>query len=84
MYLDVKVTAWQRIKLDDDATKERVINHLKENSHSSLFDDGIAYDYETLTDTEEQVTVEDNKGFSTLELYNEDGELLWANGTVYI
>ena len=82
MYLDVKVTAWQRIKLDDDATKEQVINHLKENSHFSLFDDEIAYDYETLTDTEEQVTIEDNKGFSTLELYNEDGELLWANGTV--
>ena len=83
MSVDVKVTTWQRIKIDSEATEEQVLNVLKNGSHFNLWDDEIAYDVEQLTDTEEELTPEENNGCSTIEVYNDEGALIWENATEY-
>lgn len=80
MYLDVKVTTWQRVQIDSDATEQKVIDIIKEGTHFDLWDNELATDYENLVSTEQEVKVEENDGFSTMELYNEEGEMIWENG----
>lgn len=84
MYADVKVTVWQRVKLNEDenVTKEKVIEAIKMNGASILFEmDGTDPDWEVLVETEEYITPEENGGCSTIELYDDNGKLLWENGT---
>ena len=84
MYVDVKVTVWQRIQLNEDegVSLEEVIDLLEKFGPSELWDDEkerFSPDYENLTETEEYISVEENQGCSTMELYNDDDELLWEN-----
>ena len=77
MYLDYKCTVWKRIHIpDDNNNKEYILDKLKEGVEP-LFTDA---EYETLLDTSEDMTVEDNDGFSTIELYDEDHEIIFKNG----
>lgn len=84
MYVDVKVTVWQRIKLneDEDVSAEDVIEKLKLHEPWLGFlwnEEKFSIDWDTITDTEEHMTVEENGGCSTVELYDDDGKLLWEN-----
>lgn len=82
MYVDVKMSIWQRIDIIDkgNLTKEEVINVLKNKGTSYLWDlPDVQIDLEELTDTEEYLTPEDNGGESTVELYEDNGTLIWEN-----
>jgi len=77
MYLDYKCTVWRRIHIPDDKNnKEYILEKLKQGAEP-LFTDA---EYETLYDTSEDMTVEENEGCSTIELYDFEGELLFKNG----
>lgn len=81
-YQDVKVTVWQRQKFEIEA--ESYEEALKEVEKFKTEDVGawIAdYENETLFDTEESLSPEDNGGFHTIELYDENEELLGTNAT---
>lgn len=84
MEVHIKVTIWKKIEISDDVPKQRVVEVLKAHgSANDLFDieDEIGYlNYDDIEDTEEDVTVEDNGGCSTLELKDEDGKTIWWNG----
>ena len=81
MYLDVKVTVWQRIQIDEEVMpKERVLEILKDGTATDLWTNDHEPDWETLVDTETEMCVEDNDGFSTLELYDDDKNIIWENG----
>ena len=89
MYVDVKVTVWQKIQIDDsESSVEEIIEFLERYGPSELWNDiynRFSPDWETLLDTEEYMTVEENDGCSTIELYEEysDGDkLIWNNGIV--
>jgi hypothetical protein len=41
--------------------------------------DGDDWDWEQLTDTTESLSLSDNDGYPTRELYNEEGELILDN-----
>ncbi len=76
MYLDYKCTVWRRIHIPDDKNdKEYILYKLKQGAEP-LFTDA---EYETLYDTSEDMTVDENGGSSTIELFNGD-ELLFKNG----
>lgn len=85
MYVDVKVTIWQRIYLmeNETVTEQEVIEMLKENDPymGCLWED-IRFDprKESIDETEEHITVKDNGGCSTVELYDDFGKLIWENG----
>jgi len=76
MYLDYKCTVWRRIHIPDDKNdKDYILEKLKQGAEP-LFTDA---EYETLYDTSEDMTVEENGGSSTIELFDGD-ELLFKNG----
>ena len=76
MYLDYKCTIWRRIHIPDSKNdKEYILEKLKQGAEP-LFTDA---EYETLYDTSEDMTVEENGGCSTIELFDGD-ELLFKNG----
>ena len=82
MYVDVKVTVWQRIQLNEDEsiTTDDVIEIIKEEGINSLFNlTSLDANCETLDNTEVYINPEENKGCSTIELYDDYGKLLWQN-----
>ena len=79
MYLDYKCTIWRRIHIPDDKNdKEYILTKLKQGKEP-LFTDA---DYETLYDTSEGMTVDENGGSSTIELFNDDNELIFKNANL--
>ena len=85
MHVDVKITMWMRVELPEDMSKEEAIDILeKTGSVDEFFDNEELYpdfqfEYVDIENTEEDMSVEENDGQSTLELY-EDEELIWQNG----
>lgn len=77
MYLDYKCTVWRRIHIPNDKNNKKYIIEKLKQGIEPLFQDA---DYETLYDTSEDMTVEENGGSSTIELFNDDGELIFKNG----
>ena len=78
-YIDQKVTIWQRFNFDEEVTKEQVIEFLKTNDLNSIQDNFKGY-WEDLTDTAENLTVKENDGFATIEVHDDDHNIIHANG----
>lgn len=80
-HADSKVTMWERATFDIEAETynqalEKALECVKTGGYPDMTD------YETLYDTAEPMSVKDNKGESTLELYHVDnrwGESVWDN-----
>ena len=79
-YLDQKVTTWMRTPFEIEAkslkeAKQKAIEFHKAGKTSSVgweeVEGGI----------QEPMTVEENDGWSTEELFFEDGTNIWENGT---
>ena len=79
-YIDVKVTIWGRFHFKDDTDLNKLIELLKQGKTiNDLCDDELGFsEYETLYDTEEELSLEENNGNSTIEVFD-DNTLLWAN-----
>lgn len=80
-YVDFKITTWERMWFDEedlDKVKEMIINN--EFHPLDLFGNEIIYNTETLPETDEYMTVEDNNGLNTIEMYNDEGVLVYQNG----
>lgn len=83
-YQDVKMTSWERIYFSIPANNEEdAINQV--NTITSCVRDMEEYDSEelyteTLHDTIEPMTLEANKGYTTMEIYCGDGRLILENG----
>lgn len=80
-HTDNKVTMWERATFEIEAdTYNQALNKALECAKNSRYPDMT--DYETLYDTAEPMSVLDNKGVATLELYhvtNRMGEPVWDN-----
>ena len=75
--IQYKVTIWQEIELEEGYSKDEIIEQLKEYSKTpwELFE---GTQTNTLYETEEVMTVEENDGQETIELY-EDNKIIWTN-----
>lgn len=75
-----------RVELPEAMSKEEAIHVLeKTGSVDEFFDNEELYpnhqfEYVDIENTEEDMLVEENDGQSTLELYDEDNNLIWQNG----
>lgn len=77
--IQYKVTVWQELTIDDVRySKEEIIKLLKDCSDISPWELFEAMDVNTLYETEETMTVEDNNGNETVELW-QDGKIIWTN-----
>lgn len=77
MYLDYKCTVWRRIHFSE---KQNDVDKILEDIKGGYHPDIVDAEYETLYDTSEDMTVEENGGSSTIELYDDDNKLIFKNG----
>lgn len=84
MYIDYKVTVWKRVYFDEDTDSKKVIQVLEEDGLGYVFDEELGFvEQETLFETEDDMTPEENGGYATIEVYennNPAGDLIWSNG----
>lgn len=79
-HIDIKVTAWNRIHYTDKADMQTLIERVKKGEDESIWDNDEWFDeFETVYDTEENISIEENQGYSTIEVYEND-KLIWQNG----
>jgi hypothetical protein len=77
-YLDTKVTTWYRTPFEIEANsleeaKQKAIEFVKDDEHSSI-------SWEQIDETTEVMSVDENGGESTEELYYETSEkMIWDN-----
>jgi hypothetical protein len=79
--MDVKHTVWERtlyyIKAD---TKEQADMIISDIANGELMDSEHSIgDIEVLYDTMEYITTDENGGYSTVEVYDERGSLVYDN-----
>ena len=79
-YIDVKVTVWNRIHFTDDTDMSKLRHDMEQGGMEEVTDEARGFvDNETLYDTEERLTPQDNGKASTIEVY-QDEKLIWENG----
>lgn len=81
--IQYKTTIWQEIVLDPKQlrswdTKGEIIERLNSNPQSSPWELFESNEVNTLYDTESLMTVEENDGQETIELWDDD-KLIWTN-----
>lgn len=74
-YIDIKFTGWGRYTFDDD---EVDINQLE--SEKDIVEILHKCNWEEMYETYQDMTVSENDGMSTIEVFNENNELVWKNG----
>ena len=77
MHINIKETIWTRYYIRDKSEEE--IKEALERGESPW---DISEDVETdiMFDTSEVMSLEENDGNSTIEFYNEKGEIIYQNG----
>ena len=83
MYIDYKVTIWKRIHFNENTDPKKVIQVLEEDGLGYVFDEELGFvEQEILYETEEEITPEENRGCSTIEVYENNNpvdNLIWSN-----
>jgi len=84
MYIDFKITTWERIYIKDESLKDKIVAALKSGEITSADD---VFDFNKDADREifheidsQQMTIYDNDGFSTIIAYDDEDTLLYKNG----
>lgn len=84
MYIDFKITTWERIYIKDESLKDKIVAALKSGEITSADD---VFDFNKDADREifheidsQQMTIYDNDGFSTIIAYDDEDTLLYQNG----
>lgn len=83
MYIDFKITTWERIYIEDESLEGKIIAALKSGeitSANDVFEFDENADREILDDVDSQMSIYDNDGFSTIIAYNDKDTILYENG----
>ena len=77
-YLDQKVTTWMRTNFSVEGetleiARQKAVDFVKEGNTSEL-------PWEEVMDTKEVMSLEENGGMSTEEIFEEDGTYVYVNG----
>lgn len=78
MRILVKSTIWE--EFFTDSSLEEVKEFLLKNHPFELVAEKEFYNNELLLETQEFISPEKNEGFSTIEIYNEENNLVYKNG----
>ena len=83
MYLDQKVTVWQRVHFNNEQDMQKAIEMLKEKEIETINDvcEHFEISSENLVETETILNPIDNEDYSTLEVWK-DGEVIYQNGII--
>lgn len=77
-YLDQKVTTWMRTRFSVEGTsrdiaRQKAVDFVKGGNTSEL-------PWDEIMDTKEVMSLKDNGGMSTEEIFEEDGTYVYVNG----
>ena len=78
-YIDVKTTVWERWYIPDD-----VVIPENEFDIQDFLDDNEFWDWENeaIIETSEWMSVDQNDGEATIEVFDENGKLICDNGEI--
>lgn len=81
MYLDVKITIWERVEFN---TEEEMLDVMAKLESGEFISNGDVCDYldrgsTYLDDSSEYVTKEENNGQPTMEIIDADNKTIWTN-----
>jgi hypothetical protein len=80
-HVDVKVTVWNRLHFTDGANMMKILAQVTKKGIEAIPDESLGFShFSSLYDSEKQITVEQNAGKPTIEIY-ENGTLKWANSS---
>lgn len=81
-HLDYKVEVWVRVEIDQDADVSKIIDDLQRFlPYDAVERNEALSNIEYLMESEQYITPEENDGQNTIEIYNNDGQLIYKNGT---
>lgn len=80
-YLDTKQTVWRRTHFQIEAetfgeATDKILQIIEEDD---IYDDAHFVENEILYDTFEDMSVEENGGWGTKELFSSEDEMIWEN-----
>lgn len=79
-FVDVKVTLWNRYLFNDNADMKKVADLIQQKGVGWIADEEWGFvEHETLPDSEELLSPQENKGLATIEVYEAGGALRWSN-----
>jgi hypothetical protein len=83
-YIDTKLTIWDRMVFKSEAQMLEAKALLESGELKTGLDvsDHFGLSAEIQLDTQEEVYVEENGGCATLEIFDEEGDTIWHNGTI--
>ena len=79
-YIDVKVTAWERLEYDNSADINKLIEVYHQYGVGDLFQSELGYwNFDVLLDTVEEIPdSSENNGDPVIEFYDDSGNLIHA------
>lgn len=82
-YIDTKLTIWDRMVFESEEQMLQAKAMLKSGELKTGMDvsDHFNLSAELMIDTQEELYIEENNGLATLEIFNENGDTVWHNGT---
>lgn len=78
MFVSVKETIWTNYTLSDKADKKEIIKRLANGIKPWEMEE--FEESENLFETSEEISIEDNDGYATIELYGDNNEIIYKNG----
>ena len=79
-YVDIKITGWERLHFRDDADMQKVIESIKKDGLECIYEEELGYStVESLAETNDYMTVEENDGEPTIEVYDGSVNEIWNN-----
>ena len=81
MYIDFKITTWERAIINNGDEKA-ILEGFKNGTIGTPdeFPNDADISYEKLDDTDEYMSVDENDGFATVEIFNNNNEIIYTNG----
>ena len=82
-YIDTKLTIWDRMVFESEEQMLQAKALLESGELETGLDvsDHFGLSAELMLDTQEEMDVEENNGLGTLEIFDEEGNSIWHNGT---
>ena len=83
-YIDTKLTIWDRMEFESEEQMLQAKAMLERGELVTGLDvsDHFELTSEILYDTQEEMSVEENEGGATLEIQDEQGNVIWDNQTI--
>ena len=80
-YIDEKITIWRRHYFNEHADLENIVKIIDETgSVDDVIDESLGFvESDTLYDTSEFISPNENNNQATIEVYNTNQELIWNN-----